>query len=104
MAQLLPVVSAGLREEARKRGKNFDEMLLEDEDLETVAKSVVVDVAKRYICDNATDSPSFTQMTQSAGGYSVSGTFSIPGKGVTILNNELKRLGITRPKAGCVEL
>ena len=42
--KLLPVVSDSIRQEAKKAGKDIDEMLRRGELLENVLKSVVVDV------------------------------------------------------------
>ena len=41
-----------------------------------------------------------TNMTQSAGGYSVGGTFLNPGGGLFIKNSELQALGIRRQRYG----
>ena len=47
ISALLPVVSDSLREEARKVGKNLDEMIAEHPTLGNVARSVTVDVVAR---------------------------------------------------------
>lgn len=103
-SELLPTISAEIRLRAEAVGKNFDEMIAEDEDLEAVAKSVVVDVFKRYINDGAVDSPSMSQMSQAAGGYSVSGTFLVPGGGLFLKKSELARLGLRKQKIGVIDL
>lgn len=100
---LLPVVSASLRNEARKAGKDLDILLLDDPDLAEVAKSVTVDVVARTLM-TATDQEPMTQMTESAGGYSASGTFLVPGGGLFIKKSELARLGLRRQKVGVIEL
>ena len=102
-AQLLPIISAEIRRRASECGKNFDVMITEDPDLELIAKSVCVDVVKRYINDSTMDSPSMSQMSQSAGGYSVSGTFLVPGGGLFLKKTELARLGIRRQKYGVID-
>lgn len=93
---LLPIVSDCLRFEAEKVGKNLDDMLENNSHLSNVAKSVTVDVVKRYINDNKNDGASLSQMSESAGGYSVSGTFLVPGGGLFIKKTELARLGLRR--------
>lgn len=100
---LLPLISNCLRYEAIKVGKDLDEMIVDDAELADVAKSVVVDVVKRYINDNSSDSVSMSQMSQSAGGYSVSGTFLVPGGGLFIKKSELSRLGLRRQRYGVIE-
>ena len=100
---LLPVVSDSLRYEAQKVGKNLDDMLMEDEVLKNVAKSVAVDVVARALM-TSTNSEPMEQMSQSALGYSVSGTFLVPGGGLFIKKSELARLGLRRQKCGVVNL
>lgn len=100
---LLPIVCASLRTEARKVGKDLDEMVQADPDLAEVAKSVTVDVVARALM-TSTDQEPMTQVTESAGGYSASGTFLIPGGGLFIKTSELARLGLRRQKYGVMEL
>lgn len=100
---LLPVVSDSLRYEAQKVGKNLDDMLKEDDVLKNVAKSVTVDVVARALM-TSTNSEPMEQMSQSALGYSVSGTFLVPGGGLFIKKSELARLGLRRQKCGVVNL
>lgn len=102
VSALLPIVSAEIREKAKATGRDFDAMLAEDDDLAEIAKSVTVDVVKRYINDSV-DSPSMSQMSQSAGGYSVSGTFLVPGGGLFLKKSELARLGLKRQLYGVIE-
>lgn len=103
-AELLPIISAEIRLRADAVGKDFDALVAENEDLAAVAKSVCVDVLKRYINDSATDSPSMSQMSQTAGGYSVSGTFLVPGGGLFLKKTELARLGLRRQQIGVIDL
>lgn len=100
---LLPVVSDSLRCEARKVGKNLDEMLEADESFANVVKSVTVDVIARCLM-TSTDSEPMTQMSQSAMGYSFSGTYLVPGGGLFIKKSELARLGLRRQRFGVVDL
>lgn len=99
---LLGTVSASLRMEAKKVGRNLDEMISKEPDLAEVAKSVTVDVVMRALM-TSTDQEPMTQMTQSAGGYSASGTFLIPGGGLFIKKSELARLGLRRQRYGVIE-
>lgn len=100
---LLEVVSASLRTEAKKVGKDLDQMIDADEDLKTVAKTVTVDIVARTLM-TSTDHEPMTQMTESALGYSVSGTFLTPGGGLFIKKSELARLGLKRQRFGVMEL
>lgn len=101
-AELIPLVCASLRTEAKKRGYDLDEMIDDDEDLAIVAKSVTVDVVMRELMTSTKQEP-MTQYTQAALGYSVSGSFLSPGGGLFIKDTELKRLGITRQRFGVIE-
>lgn len=101
--ELLGVVSGSLRYEAEKVGKNLDQMISEDENLKIVAKSVTVDVVARTLM-TSTDAEPMTQRSESALGYSVSGTFLVPGGGLFIKKSELARLGLRRQRYGVIEL
>lgn len=100
---LLHVVSDSLRYEAEKVGKNLDQMIEEDAVLKNVAKSVTVDVVARTLM-TSTNSEPMTQMSQSALGYSMSGTYLVPGGGLFIKKSELARLGLKRQKYGVINL
>lgn len=102
-AALLPVVSDSLRQAARNVGRDLDAMLKDGEVLENVLKSVTVDVTARAIMTPTDDTP-MTQMSQSALGYSVSGTYLVPGGGLFIKKSELARLGLRRQRIGVIEL
>lgn len=97
---LLEVVSDSLRFEANKVGKDLDKMCEGNNNpLKTIAKSVTVDVVARTLM-TSTDHEPMTQMTQSAGGYSATGTFLVPGGGLFIKKSELARLGLRRQRMG----
>ena len=96
---LLPLVCASLRAEANKVGKDLDKMIQANEDLAEVAKSVTVDVVARTLM-TATNQEPMTQMSQSALGYAMSGTFLVPGGGLFIKKSELARLGLRRQRYG----
>lgn len=92
---LLPVISNSLRVEADKVGKDLDIMLEKDPALKEVVKSVTVDVVARTLM-TATDQEPMSNFSQSALGYSVSGTYLVPGGGLFIKKSELARLGLRR--------
>ena len=100
---LLPLVSDSLRMEAIKVGKNLDQMIEETPELASVAKSVTVDVVARTLM-TPTDETPMSQMTQSGLGYSVSGTYLVPGGGLFIKRSELARLGMRRQQIGVINL
>lgn len=99
---LLEVVSDSLREEAHKVGKDLDAMTEERPSYATVVKSVVVDVVARTLM-TSTDQEPMTQFSEGAMGYSVSGSYLVPGGGLFIKDTELKRLGLRRQRMGVIE-
>ena len=100
---LIPIVCDSLRMEADKVGKSLDDMIEENPWLASVAKSVTVDVVTRTLLTSTQDEP-MTQYSQAAMGYSVSGTYLVPGGGLFIKNDELKRLGLRRQRMGVIDL
>ena len=100
---LLATVSAALRYEAAKGGKDLDAMFASDPTFAEVVKSVTVDVVARTLM-TATDQEPMTQFSQAAGGYSVSGSFLVPGGGLFIKKSELARLGLRRQRYGGIEI
>lgn len=101
--KLLEIVSDSLRYEATKVGKNLDEMIAENPALATVAKSVTIDVTARALM-TSTDTEPMTQISQSALGYAVTGTYLVPGGGLFIKKSELARLGLKRQKVGVMDI
>lgn len=100
---LLSLVSDCLRAEADRVGKDLDMMVNSSPSLAAVAKSVTVDVAARTLM-TSTDQEPLSQFTQTAGPYSATGTYLIPGGGLFIKRAELARLGLRRQKVGVVDL
>ena len=104
-AALLPLVSNALRFEAEKVGRDLDDMIEFDDNLGDVAKLVTVDIVKRVLRQSTEGDP-MTQESQSALGYSWSGTYAIPGGGIAqaIMKNDLKRLGLNVQRYGGIEI
>lgn len=100
---LIPIVCDSLRYEAEKVGKDLDMMVGENHALASVAKSVTVDVVARVLM-TSTDQEPATQFSQSALGYSVSGTYLVPGGGLFIKKSELARLGLRGQKRRVIDL
>ena len=99
---LLDVVSDMLREEAYRYNRNLDEMVQERASFGNVVKSVVVDVVARALMTSTEQEP-MTQYSESAMGYSVSGSFLVPGGGIFIKESEKKRLKLTTQRIGVIE-
>lgn len=97
--KLIPIVCATLRTEAKKVNMDLDAMVEADEDLLLVAKSVVCDVVARMLVQNP-NQEAMSQFSQTAGTYTVSGTFLSPGGGMFIKRTELAKLGIKRQRFG----
>ena len=93
---LLIYASALLRTEASNRGYNLDLIILKDGAKRAVAKMVVLASVKRAMHTNEMTEAPLEQFSQSALGYTVSGTYLNPGDDIYFLNNELKRLGIKK--------
>nr|DAN18771.1 MAG TPA: hypothetical protein [Caudoviricetes sp.] len=100
---LLEVVSHSLRVEARKIGKDLDILVSEDSSYASVVKSVTVDVVARTLM-TSTDQEPMTQFAESALGYSVSGSYLVPGGGLFIKDSELKRLGLKKQRYGVIDI
>ena len=102
---LIPIVSARLRQEAAAVGKDLDAMVQASENLKITAKSVTVDIVARCLMTPVT-AGSFgpmSQMSESALGYSVSGTFLNPGGGLFIKKSELTALGLRKQRYGVID-
>jgi len=102
---LLPLVSDTLRTEAKRVGKDIDEMITADASYASVVKMVTVDVVARVMRQSMDGDP-MSQESQSGLGYSWSGTYAIPGGGISgaIMRNDLKRLGLRRQQIGVYEI
>ena len=101
---LLPLLSDTLRYEAQKVGKNLDEMAGAATYANTL-KLVTCDIVIRAMRQTSSGEP-MAQESQSALGYSWSGTYAIPGGGIAqaIMKNDLKRLGLRRQRMGVIDL
>lgn len=100
---LIPVVSAVIRDEAKRVGRDLDEMIEAGYPSAETVKSVCADIIMREL-NVSTTSEAATQVTQSAGGYSFSYAPLTPGGGLFIKRAELARLGLKRQRVCNVEL
>lgn len=106
-AALLPVISDLLRTEAAKVWRNLDGMIVADETgaYANTVRMVTVDVTIRALRQETSGEP-MSQESQSGLGYTWSGTYAIPGGGISgcIMNNDLKRLGLKRQRIGALDI
>lgn len=102
-SKLLELVSDSLRMEADKVGKDLDKMIEDKQYFLNVVKSVTVDVVARTLM-TSTDSEPLSQESQSALGYTWSGTYLVPGGGLFIKNSELARLGLKGQRRRAVDM
>ena len=100
---LLPLVSDELRVLARDVNVDLDLRAAADEAYASVLKIVTVDVTVRVL-RQSTEGDAMTQESQSALGYSWSGTYAVAGGGIAnaILNNDLKKLGLRSQQIGVI--
>ena len=102
---LLSMVSDALCWEAERVGQNLKQMIYKNDALANVAKMVTVDIVVRVLRQSQEGEP-MSQESQSALGYTWSGTYAVPGGGISgaIMRNDLKRLGIKRQRYGVIDL
>lgn len=100
--ELLPVVSNRLRWEAEQVEKDIDQLIENSPAYKDVVKSVTVDIVARTLMTSTNQEP-MTQYSESALGYTVSGTFLTPGGGLFIKRDELKALGLRKQRYGVME-
>ena len=104
IALLLDLISDALRVEADRVGKDLDVMSAGSTAYASTVKLVTVDIVTRVMRQSNEGEP-MSQESQSALGYSWSGTYAIPGGGIAaaIMRNDLKRLGLRRQQYGTIE-
>ena len=100
---LLPLVSDELRTLARNVDKDLDARAAVDSAYASVLEIVTVDVVCR-ILRQSTEGDAMSQESQSALGYTWSGTYAVAGGGIAnaILKNDLKKLGLLRQQMGVI--
>lgn len=101
---LLELISDTLRVYATNIGKDLNEMADASAAYANVLKLTTVDIVIRAMRQSLDGDP-MTQESQSAIGYTWSGTYAIPGGGIAgaIMKNDLKRLGLRRQQYGTIE-
>ena len=104
LLMLIELASSLLREEANKRNMNISAVISSSDDKANVAKMVVLACVHRVMSkDDKQDMP-LEQFSQSALGYTFSGTYVNPGDDLYYLRNELKRMGIIKQRYGAMEI
>lgn len=98
---LISIILSDLKTKAKAADKDLEE-LAKDEDYLNVLKSVVVDVVARTLM-TSTNSEPMTQTSESALGYSWSGSYLVPGGGLFIKKSELARLGLNKQRYGVMD-
>ena len=101
---LLGLVSDALRWEAEKVGKDIEDMMAQSASYASVVELVTIDVVMRAFRQSQDGEP-MSQESQSALGYTWSGTYAVPGGGIAgaIMRNDLKRLGLRKQRYGVIE-
>lgn len=102
---LIPIVSDLIYTVGQSYDKDVDALIQDDSAYESVVNLVTVDVITRVMRETNEGDP-MSQMSQSALGYSISGTYAIPGGGISggLMENDKKRLGFKRQKFGSITL
>lgn len=101
---LLPVVSDALRAKVDiDYGKDLDKMIEGKSMLSNIAKMIVAETVVNML-DSSGSSTQLTQESQSALGYTWTGTYAVPKGGVYFKDSYLKLLGLKkRQKIGVIE-
>lgn len=105
--KLLEAASAKLRLHARKRGKDLDALISDEEsgeDYSLAVQSVVVQAVCRALSSARDSSPAVTQASQGGLGYTASITYLNAGQSLYFLRNELKELGLMQQTWGALEV
>lgn len=105
VAAMLPLISDMLRQAGKQVGVDLDEKKVLDPTYASVLKSTTVDIVARAIRQSTSGDP-MTQESQSAMGYSWSGTYAVPGGGLgnCIMYSDLRRLGLEQQTMEAIDL
>ena len=98
--QLLTYTSSYFRSLAKEYGRDLNQEVIDDEDMKNNAKLATCNVVIRELDKG---NSSLSQESQSALGYTWSGTYVNTGGGLSILNKDLKLLGLNRQRIGMVD-
>ncbi len=100
---LIPVVCDLIRAEAKKSGRDYDQMIVDDPLYATIARAVVCDVVIRELNTPGNMLPA-TSYSEGAG--SVSQSYSLPNASgaIKLWPSDLKALGLKKQKIGALNL
>ena len=104
LLMLIELASSLLREEANKRNMNLSAVISSSDDKANVAKMVVLACVHRVMSKDDDQDMPLEQFSQSALGYTFSGTYVNPCDDLYYLRNELKRMGIIKQRYGAMEI
>lgn len=104
LLMLIELASSLLREEANKRNMNLSAVISSSDDKANIAKMVVLACVHRVMSKDDDQDMPLEQFSQSALGYTFSGTYVNPGDDLYYLRNELKRMGIIKQRYGAMEI
>ena len=99
--QLLSYTSSYFRTLAKEYGRDLNQEVIDDEDMKNNAKLATCNVVIRELDKG---NSSLSQESQSALGYTWSGTYVNTGGGLSIRNKDLKLLGLNRQRIGMVDI
>ena len=99
--QLLTYTSSYFRTLAKEYDRDLNQEVIDDEDMKNNAKLATCNVVIRELDKG---NSSLSQESQSALGYTWSGTYVNTGGGLSILNKDLKLLGLNRQRIGMVDI
>ena len=99
--QLLTYTSSYFRTLAKEYGRDLNQEVINDEDMKNNAKLATCNVVIRELDKG---NSSLSQESQSALGYTWSGTYVNTGGGLSILNKDLKLLELKRKRKGMVDI
>ena len=102
LLMLIELASSLLREEANNM--NLSAVISSSDDKANVAKMVVLACVHRVMSKDDDQDMPLEQFSQSALGYTFSGTYVNPGDDLYYLRNELKRMGIIKQRYGAMEI
>lgn len=101
--KIIPLICDTLRIMGKDVGVDMDAKIASDPAYASVCKLVTTDIVIRAIRQSTTGEP-MTQESQSALGYSWSGTSAVAGGGIanSIMNNDKKKLGLLKQRMGAI--
>ena len=99
--QLLSYTSSYFRTLAKEYGRDLNQEVIDDEDMKNNAKLATCNVVIRELDKG---NSSLSQESQSALGYTWSGTYVNTGGGLSIINKDIKLIGLNRQRIGMVDI